>query len=354
MTTDSQNIQTANDITRRGLSTPPTTIDAPVFVPFPAYGTRLRGPMFVNLHSATGFIVQLGHQSGITGTTDLLRLTPSQMLCRIVKRLANITCRTREGVRHLAGGFMHQIAQAPMRLAEHLSLAALQALPTARALRLGALGLLARSKALVAILHGGLGRAPTDQNGLLTIRGSKQGIDAQIYADDRLLRPWDIGHITDQSNTAHTEPNFYQPSRHRDRDRNTQPPTGAMGEVESPMLDARALIRIDDIAIAGLPPGIARIFMAIAAQLTCAMDGFAEFANDVLHALRMQPGIAALRPAFPALFAGPLQVAVPYPVMAFHHVAPQPSSLAPCRRKGAPFRRGMWHPVNFCRAVTHA
>jgi len=139
MTTDSQDIQIADDITRRGLPTRPTAIRALALIPSPAYGTRLRGQIFIYLDGAAGFIVQLDNYSGITGTAHLLRLLISQRLCRSIKRLADIASSTRTCFCHLAGSFVYKIAQATMRFLKHPGLAALQAFPASRALDFGAL-----------------------------------------------------------------------------------------------------------------------------------------------------------------------------------------------------------------------
>src|SRR5574341_405900 len=97
MASNSQNIHAADHIAWGRLPTRPTVIEAPVLVPFPAYGTRLRGIGFVHLDRATGFIIQLGNQAGITRATDLLSLVASQVLCGIVKGLPHIARGAREG-----------------------------------------------------------------------------------------------------------------------------------------------------------------------------------------------------------------------------------------------------------------
>jgi hypothetical protein len=118
MTTNSQNVQTANHITWRGLSTRPTAIDTPVLVPLPAYGTRLRGIGFVHLYCTTGFIVQLRNQPGVTRTANLLRLPCAQTLCGIIEWLTHIAGGAWERLGHFARGLMHYITQAAMRFRE--------------------------------------------------------------------------------------------------------------------------------------------------------------------------------------------------------------------------------------------
>jgi len=115
LATHRQNIQTANDITRCGLATRPATVSAPVLVPFPAYGTRLRGISFIHYDSPTGFIVQLPEQLGIARATDLLSLATSQALRRVIKGFADIASGARKGVGYLAGGFVHEIVQTVAR-----------------------------------------------------------------------------------------------------------------------------------------------------------------------------------------------------------------------------------------------
>ncbi len=224
-----QNIHTADDVTRGGDATAATAVYPPGLVPFPAYGTRLRGIMLVHGNGPTGLVSQLRDQSHVTRTADLLRLLGPQMLRRVIEGLPHIAHGARKRRHHCARGLVRQIPETAMRLREHPRFPTLQALPPARALRLCTLGLTTRCQAFVAILHGGLSRAATDQHGLCSIGGRQQGIDAQVNPYDDLLWHCYVRYLTDQTSGGHRQTDFDQASRQRDRQRNTQRATGAVG-----------------------------------------------------------------------------------------------------------------------------
>jgi hypothetical protein len=270
MTTHLQDIHAANHITRRGL---------------PAYPTCLRGIRFVNLHGATGFVIQLANQPSITGTAHLLGLASSDLLCRVIKRLPDVTGGARERLSHFARGFVHHIAHTAMRLRQHVCFAPLQTLPLPGALRLRALGLATRCQAFVAVLHGGFCRSATDQEGVLSVCGRQQGIDPQVNTNDALLWSGHVGNLTDQTDCRYTQPHFHQASRHRDSDGYTQPATRSMGQEQPLMTQPCILVGIHDIAVSGLLPRIARFVMAVFAELSGAVHGLAELTNDLLGTL---------------------------------------------------------------------
>ena len=310
--------------------------------------------MFVNFNRATAFIIQLGNQFGIAGAADLLGLPPSELLCRIVKRFADITGGARKPVNDLARGFMGDVPNTAMRLGEHLRFASLQPLPLPRAFGLGTLGLLAIRQSFVAVLHGGFRGSPTDQDGLLPIRGSKQRIDAKVHTNDGLLWHGYVINLADESDSRHAESHFHQASWHSDRDDNAEPATRAVGQQQVSIAEARILVRIHHVAISGLLPGIPRFLMAVLAELACAVHCLAKLAKDLLGTLGTEPWVPAFRPARQAFFAGPLQPPATYPVVAFHQITPQASGFLARSGKCAPFGGGVRHPMYFYRAITHA
>ena len=305
MTTDSQNIQAANDITRRGETTLATVIRASSLVPLPAYGTRLRGVMFVDFDGATGFVIQLGNQSGIARITDLLCLATSELLCCVVKRFADIAGGARKRLRHLTRGFVEQIAHAAMRLRQHLGFAPLQTLPLPGALRLRALGLTTRGEAFVAVLHRRLRRTATDQEGFVAIGGRDEGIDAKVHAHDGLLWPGHVGNLADQADGGHTEADFHQAPRQGPGEGKTQPSTGAMRQEQASIPHPGILIGVHYVVVARLSPGIARCGMPCGAELACRVDSLTELANELLSTLGAESWIASFAPPLPPGFTGP-------------------------------------------------
>ena len=125
----------------RGASGPArgATVDPAVLAPLPAYGTRLRGIGFAEGDRPSRLVVELLDEFAGTGGTHLLRLYPSRALGGGIERLAHIAGRARERLRHLACRFVAEIADASLRLAEHLVLAALQPRVAARMLDAGRL-----------------------------------------------------------------------------------------------------------------------------------------------------------------------------------------------------------------------
>jgi hypothetical protein len=114
------------------------------------------------------------------------------------------------------------------------------------------------------------------------------------------------------------------------------------------------LIGIHDIAVPRLLPRIACLFMAVFAELACAVHGFTELTNHLLGTLCTETRIAPLCPLLPALFAGPFCGTTAYPVMALDQITPQASGFTTRRRERAPFRRCVRQPMYFYRAIAHA
>ncbi|MCZ7568158.1 MAG: hypothetical protein M5U01_06180 [Ardenticatenaceae bacterium] len=102
-------------------------------------------------------------------------------------------------------------------------LASLQSLPAARALDQTALLRLDAGKPLVAPLYRRFGLTPADQDGSLAIGGSNQSIDTEVYANDRLLRPWLVWYLAHKQDPAIAEPNFHQPTGQPDGSGNPNP-----------------------------------------------------------------------------------------------------------------------------------
>ena len=353
MTTDRQNIDATDHITRGRQSARPTAVYSSVLVPCATNRAILGRIVFICLNSATGFIVEVGNQYGITGTADLLGLAPSHLLGCVVKGFSNIARGPWKSRNDFARGFMHQVTQAPVTLCQHSGFASLQPLPLSGAFRLAALRLATRSKPFVAVLHRGFSSTPTDKQSFLPIGGRQQGIHPQIDTNHRLLRHRDVFNLAHQPQGSHTQSHLHQASREGHRDRNTQATTCPMRQEQMIITETRILIRIHHITIARLFPWVRGFWMAVLAQLARTVHGFTELAKDLLHTLRTQPRIPALGPMFPSGFAGPFQVATAHTVMTLDQITPQARGFLPRTRKGAPLGRGARKPMNFYRAVAH-
>ena len=169
VTADTKNVRAANHISGRYRSALAATVDPLALVPLPAYGTHLRGIMFVLLNCTTSLVVELIDQLGIAGARNRLRLPPPKLVGGIVERLAHIARRAGKGIHDLARGFVCQIADAIRGFAQQFGFALLQPLPAPCAFRMPALPLLDGGQAFVAPLHRRLCRTSTYQDGLAAI-----------------------------------------------------------------------------------------------------------------------------------------------------------------------------------------
>ena len=353
MTTDSQNIDAANYIPGCGQTARPTTVYPSAFIPFPAYGTRLRGVMFIHFNRASCLVVQLADDLPVTRTADLLRLHTAYLLRSVVEGFPHKAGGIWKSIHHFTRGFVRQVTYPAMRLCEHPGLAPLQTLPLPRAFRLGALGLTTRRQLLVAILHCRFRSTATYQNRLLPISRCNQGIDSKVHANDGPLWPGSIRDFAHQSYCCHADTDFHQPAREHDRHGDTQRATGAMRQDELVIAYPRILVCVDDIPVPQMFPRVARVLMAVLPQLPCTIYRFAELSHNLLGALRAQPRISSLTPARPTALARPLEVTPAKPMVPLNKITPQTSGFLARRGERVPFRRCFRHPMYFYRPIAH-
>jgi len=282
MVTERQDIDRAHSITWASGPAVGALVYPAVLASLPAYRAGLRGIGFAEGDGLSRLVIKLLDELACTCGTHLLRLLAPDALSRIVERLANVTCRAWEGLDNLPRGFVAQVTDAPLGLIEHAVLAPLQPLVAARMLRAGRLGLLQAGQLFIAVLDGGLGRAPTDENDVLPVGRSDQGIHAQVYANDGLLRAWPIGHLANQTHRAIGEARLHEPSGQRDGlgQANAQRPAHTMRQHQLAIADTRVLVGVDHIPIAPQLPRIARLRLAVLAQGAARIHRLTELADE--------------------------------------------------------------------------
>lgn len=353
MTANTQDVCTADHVPGRYSSALATTIDPLTLVPLPAYGTRLRGVVFIFLDCATGLVVELCNHLCIAGATDSLRLPSPNLLSGIVKRLAHMTGCTGECFGHFAGRLVRQVSYPVGSLVQQLGFAPLQLAPPARACSLPTLRLLDAGEILVAPLEGRLDSPSADQDSCFPIGRCDQGVDAQVHTDHGLLRARFIRYLTDKQDLPHAQAGFHQASGQVYRNGDAQFAGAAVGQNQLAISNNSTLVGVDNVSELWFLPGILRFWMAVLAQLTSGVDRFAELPDDLLHGLRMQVRVLTLRPLFPTLLARPLPVKPADAVMPFDQIAPQPSRFLASQTEGTPFALRLRHPVHAYSSVSH-
>ena len=146
----------------------------------------------------------------------------------------------------------------------------------------------------VAVLDRGFGGASADEENPLPVRGRDEGVHPQVYADDGLLRARGVRYFTDDADGAIGEPHFHEApgQRHRIRHADAERAALPVGQDQSPVANAGILVGVDHIVIAAQAPGIARLGLAVSAQLATRIHRLAELADELLGALRGQARIA--------------------------------------------------------------
>src|SRR5205823_545705 len=114
------------------------------------------------------------------------------------------------------------------------------------------------------------------------------------------------------------------------------------------------LVGVHHIPVARRAPGIARLAVPVLAQLARRIDRLTELADNLLHGLSGEAGIAPARPALPARLGGPMPVQAADALVALHHIAPQACCLAACCPKCRPLCMALGHPVYLYRPISHA
>jgi hypothetical protein len=315
MDTERKDIGCAYRVARAGGAAMRASVYPAVSAPPPAYGTRLRAVSLVNGNRASGLVIQLLDDLAGTRLADSLRLGAPGTLGGVVKGLAHIAPCTGERLGDLPRRLVAQITDAPLGPVEHPVLAALQPLVAPRAFRHPALALSDAGELLVAVLDRRLGGTPADEHDFLPVSGGDQGIHAQVYPDHSFLGARGVSYLADQTREAIRQPDFHQPSWQRDRRRqaNAERAASAMGQYQPSVLYPRILVGIHHIVIAVQPPRIARLSLAVLAQLAAGVDRLAELADELLCRLCGQAGIAPLGRDGPPL---PAQLARPTPAQA--------------------------------------
>src|SRR5262249_7886568 len=130
--------------------------------------------------------------------------------------------------------------------------------------------------------------------------------------------------------------------------------TRTMRQDKPPLPYSRVLVGIHHVMIAKPPPGIARLCLAVPAQLATRIHRLAELTNDLLGALGGQTRITALGPLLPARFARPLPGQPTDTVMPRDQVIPEACGLFAVGAEGGPFGCCAWHPRDLYRAIAHA
>src|SRR5579872_3574867 len=152
MLTKAQDIDRAHRIARASGAAMGAAVYPAVLTPLPAYGTRLRGIGFIDDQGASRLVIELLDELAGTRSAHLLGLHPSAPLSRIIERLAYIARGARECRGNRVRGLVGGIAYLALGFIKQVMLAALQALPAARALRLRGLRLLDDCQRLIAPL----------------------------------------------------------------------------------------------------------------------------------------------------------------------------------------------------------
>ncbi len=98
--------------------------------------------------------------------------------------------------------------------------------------------------------------------------------------------------LTDEAHDAIGQPDFHEAPRQSDGlwQANAQRAALAVGQDEAPVANAGVLVGVDHIAIAPQAPRIARLRLAVLAQLPARLHRLAELADDLLGDCAERPG----------------------------------------------------------------
>lgn len=327
---DASDIRASHDIAGGLIPTLPTSIGPAVLRPLSAYGARLRSVVLFDFDAGTKLVVQHPDNLAVAGRRHGLRTLPIHFATGVVERLTDVRLGVREGIRNLAGRLVAQVANLVPGVVQDSMLAALEPAMPARPLLVPILLLLDLGESLVPQLDRRLDLPAADQDGLVTIRGRDDRVDAKVHAYCWTRRLGLDDDLADDLHGTVAKPDFHHAPRHRD----------AVGYVDFEIASLAArqnyptvaktgrLVREKDLAVRHLPVRVLVRFSSLAERLG-GLGGFEKVVKNHLDRLRVQSREETLDLDTPCRLGRPLPTKLADGRMPLDQPRPEAGSFLP-------------------------